>query len=125
MRSIRTKILVYVLSVVVVSFVVIGIISYFEVSKNVMGVTLDLTSQINKAVSGDIDETIHGLMNRIESIAKTIRVRSMDWEEAKGALHDLSDSESAFEGGFCLGPTEELKPLQTKLWTYQIEIIIR
>ncbi|KRT36460.1 methyl-accepting chemotaxis protein [Acetomicrobium hydrogeniformans] len=104
MRSIRTKILVYVLSVVVVSFVVIGIISYFEVSKNVMGVTLDLTSQINKAVSGDIDETIHGLMNRIESIAKTIRVRSMDWEEAKGALHDLSDSESAFEGGFLSWP---------------------
>jgi len=48
MKSVRTKMLVYVLSVVVASFVVIGIISYLEVSTNVRGVTLDLTGQISK-----------------------------------------------------------------------------
>lgn len=104
MKSLRTKILVYVLSVVLASFVVIGVISYLEVSKNVRGVTVDLTSQISKAVAGQLDENIHALMNRIESIAKTIRVRSMDWQEAKGALEDLSDSEPAFEGGFLSWP---------------------
>ncbi|SIN61735.1 hypothetical protein SAMN05444368_0001, partial [Acetomicrobium flavidum] len=54
MKSVRTKMLVYVLSVVVASFVVIGIISYLEVSKNVRGVTLDLTGQISKAVAGQL-----------------------------------------------------------------------
>lgn len=104
MKSLRTKILVYVLSVVLASFIIIGVISYYEVSKNVTGITLDLTSQISKAVAGELDENIHALMNRIESIAKTIRVRSMDWQEAKGALEDLADSETAFEGGFLSWP---------------------
>ena len=99
MRSIRTKILVYVLSVVVASFVVIGIISYLEISKNVRGVTLDLTSQINKAVAGQLDEVIHGWMNRVDSTASTVRARTMDWEQVKGVINDLFKSEPAFETG--------------------------
>jgi len=104
MKSIRTKILVYVLSVVIASFVAIGIISYLEVSKNVRNVTLDLSSQISKAVSGQVDEVVHGLMNRVESAASTARARTMNWEQAREALFDMSKSESAFETGLLVWP---------------------
>lgn len=99
MKSIRTKILVSVLAIVIASFVVIAVTSYFQVSKHVNHVTVDLSKQITKTVAGQIDETIHGLMNRTESVASTIRVRSMDWEQARQALIDLSKAEPAFESG--------------------------
>ncbi len=83
MKSIRVKVLVYVLSAVAVFFVAIGVISYVQVSKNVTEVTVSLSSEINRAVAGQLDEIIHGLMNRAESVASTNRARSMDWEQAK------------------------------------------
>lgn len=104
MKSIRTKILVSVLGVIILSFVVIGITSYIQVSKNVNNVTIDLSDQITKSIAGQIDETIHGLMNRTESVASTARVRSMDWEQARQALIDLSKAEPAFESGILAWP---------------------
>lgn len=104
MKSIRVKILAYVLSVVVTSFIVIGVISYLEVSKNVKNVTLELSSQITKAVNGQIDEIIHGWMNRVESVASTARARTMNWEQVQGAILDLFRSEAAFETGFLAWP---------------------
>jgi len=104
MKSIRTKILVSVLAVVIVSFVVIAVTSYFQVSKHVNNVTVDLSKQITKTIAGQIDETIHGLMNRTESAASTARARTMDWEQAREALFDMSKSESAFETGLLAWP---------------------
>ncbi len=72
MKSIRAKILVFVLSVIVAAFVVIGVITYLQVSKNVNAVTVDLSGQISGAIAGEIDEVIHGLMNRVESAALQI-----------------------------------------------------
>ena len=114
MKSIRTKILVSVLAIVIASFVVIAVTSYFQVSKHVNHVTVDLSKQITKTVAGQIDETIHGLMNRTESVASTIRVRSMDWEQARQALIDLSKAEPAFESGI-LADHEGQRPLTVYL----------
>jgi len=104
MKSIRAKILVSVLSVIVAAFVVIGVITYLQVSKNVNAVTVDLSGQISGAVAGQIDEVIHALMNRVESVASTMRARSMEWEQVRAALLDLSRSESFFESGILAWP---------------------
>ena len=104
MKSIRAKILVFVLSVIVAAFVVIGVITYLQVSKNVNAVTVDLSGQISGAIAGEIDEVIHGLMNRVESAASTNRARSMDWEQARTVLLDMSRSEGAFESGILAWP---------------------
>jgi methyl-accepting chemotaxis protein len=108
-KSIRVKVLVYVLSAVAVFFVAIGVISYVQVSKNVTEVTVSLSSEINRAVAGQLDEIIHGLMNRAESVASTNRARSMDWEQAKTALLDLSKAEAVFESGLLAWPDGKAK----------------
>lgn len=92
MKTIRSKMLVLILLPVVVIFVGVTLIAYFQIKDNTSSTIEELTVEISHKASDIVDEWISGLVKEVKTFAERNSViealKSGEWKDLM--LNDLA-----------------------------------
>ncbi|MCX7788036.1 MAG: methyl-accepting chemotaxis protein [Spirochaetes bacterium] len=83
LKSLRTKMLVFLLGPVVILSVGVGVLAFFQIKKTVEPIIFDLSQQVANQCAGIVDQWLQGLMKEVRAQAERNITRTMDWNKIR------------------------------------------
>lgn len=86
MKSLRAKMLVWLLPLSAVLLVALGVLVYFNVKNTVVPLTEDMSFEVSRQAADTLGMFIKGLLDEVRLFSEREIVRSMDWNQMKEDL---------------------------------------
>lgn len=91
-KSIRGKMLFLFGSILLILFIILGTVTYFQLRDTVIPLTEELSEEILMARSSEVGRLIRGYANEVEVMAERNLIRHGDWDEIADDLTGRADS---------------------------------
>lgn len=89
MRSVKSKILFWMLILVIGSVVILGIFSAYESQSAIMKLNKESQEQIAKSYANNLGDIIGSVEDQISVVAQRKSIESLDWDKIKRILTDM------------------------------------
>lgn len=89
MKSIRTKIFVFILVPVVALLAILGLLTYFQVKNGSITTTENMSLEVSRKAAETLEMHINKLEELVLTFADLDKVKTLDWEQMKAELGQL------------------------------------